>query len=104
MDTLASATPGFSGADLYAMLNSAALMAATRGADKVELKDIEEARDKIIMGVCAPPGPPLCPWGCGVVTTWVCLGLGLCVWACVCLVPHPPCVCRACSHQQEAAG
>ncbi len=50
VETLASATPGFSGADLFSMINSAALMAASRGADKVELRDIEEARDKIIMG------------------------------------------------------
>ncbi len=47
---LAAATPGFSGAELFQLINSAALLAATRGADQVELVDFEEARDKIIMG------------------------------------------------------
>ena len=49
-ELLASATPGFSGADLYALINSAALIAANRGAEVVEMPDIEDARDKIIMG------------------------------------------------------
>ena len=47
---LARATPGFSGAQLEALVNSAALMAAQRGADAVEPRDVEEARDKLIMG------------------------------------------------------
>jgi ATP-dependent metalloprotease len=47
---LARATPGFSGAQLEALINSAALMAAQRGADCIEPADIEEARDKLIMG------------------------------------------------------
>lgn len=47
---LARATPGFSGAQIEALINSAALMAAQRGADCIETPDIEEARDKIIMG------------------------------------------------------
>ena len=49
-ELLAAATPGFSGADLFAMMNSAALIAANRGAICVEPNDFEEARDKIIMG------------------------------------------------------
>lgn len=47
---LARATPGFSGAQIEALINSAALMAAQRGADAIEAQDVEEARDKIIMG------------------------------------------------------
>ena len=49
-DHVARATPGFSGAQLEALVNSAALMAAKRDSDAVELSDIEEARDKLIMG------------------------------------------------------
>jgi ATP-dependent metalloprotease len=49
-ELLARATPGFSGAQLEALINSAALMAAQRGADQIEMLDIEEARDKQIMG------------------------------------------------------
>ena len=50
VDLLAKATPGFSGAQLEALVNSAALMAAQRDADVVEWGDLEEGRDKIIMG------------------------------------------------------
>ena len=49
-ELLAKATPGFSGAQLEALVNSAALMAAQRGADQIETSDVEEARDKLIMG------------------------------------------------------
>jgi ATP-dependent metalloprotease FtsH len=49
-ELLARATPGFSGAQIEAMINSAALMAAQRDADFIEMADMEEARDKIIMG------------------------------------------------------
>ncbi len=49
-ELLAKATPGFSGAQLEALVNSAALMAANRGADMIEMQDVEEARDKLIMG------------------------------------------------------
>jgi len=38
------------GAQIEAMVNSAALMAANRGADAVCMADFEEARDKVIMG------------------------------------------------------
>jgi hypothetical protein len=47
---LARATPGFSGAQLEALVNSAALMAANRGSEYIEMRDVEEARDKLIMG------------------------------------------------------
>jgi cell division protease FtsH len=47
---LARGTPGFSGADLENMVNEAALMAARRGKDKVEMVDFEDAKDKVLMG------------------------------------------------------
>jgi cell division protease FtsH len=47
---IARATPGFSGADLEALVNEAALMAVTYGRETVEPQDLEEARDKIRFG------------------------------------------------------
>jgi len=48
--TLARGTPGFTGADLENMVNEAALMAARRNKDKVEMADFEDAKDKVLMG------------------------------------------------------
>ncbi|MFC1822692.1 ATP-dependent zinc metalloprotease FtsH [Thermodesulfobacteriota bacterium] len=48
--TLARGTPGFTGADLENMVNEAALMAARRGKDKVQMVDFEDAKDKVMMG------------------------------------------------------
>ena len=47
---LARGTPGFTGADLENMVNEAALMAARRGKEKVEMADFEDAKDKVLMG------------------------------------------------------
>lgn len=47
---LAKATPMFSGADLAAIINEAALLATLSGKDAVDLEDLEEARDKIRWG------------------------------------------------------
>lgn len=47
---VARGTPGFSGADLANLVNEAALLAARRGAEAVELQDMEEARDKVRWG------------------------------------------------------
>lgn len=47
---VARGTPGFSGADLANLINEAALIAARRGAQAVELEDMEEARDKVRWG------------------------------------------------------
>jgi len=47
---LARGTPGFTGADLENMVNEAALMAARREKDKVEMVDFEDAKDKVMMG------------------------------------------------------
>ncbi|MEJ5347215.1 MAG: ATP-dependent zinc metalloprotease FtsH [Desulfosoma sp.] len=49
--TLAKGTPGFSGADLENLVNEAALLAARRNKDKIEMADFEEAKDKVMMGL-----------------------------------------------------
>jgi len=48
---LAKGTPGFSGADLENLVNEAALYAAKRNKDKVEMADFEDAKDKVYMGL-----------------------------------------------------
>jgi cell division protease FtsH len=47
---IARGTPGFSGADLENLVNEAALLAARKGKDVVEMEDFEEAKDKVMMG------------------------------------------------------
>jgi cell division protease FtsH len=47
---LARITPGMAGADLANLLNEGALHAARHDHEKVEMSDIEEARDKIAFG------------------------------------------------------
>ncbi|KAJ3161836.1 hypothetical protein HDU86_006607 [Geranomyces michiganensis] len=48
--TLARGTPGFSGADLANLINHAAIRASKDGAKGVRQRDLEWAKDKIIMG------------------------------------------------------
>jgi cell division protease FtsH len=48
---LAKGTPGFSGADLENLVNEAALLAAKRGKEKLEMMDFEDAKDKVYMGL-----------------------------------------------------
>ena len=50
VSVLARGTPGFTGADIENMVNEAALMAARRGKDRVEMDDFEDAKDKVLMG------------------------------------------------------
>jgi cell division protease FtsH len=50
LEVIARATPNFSGADLEFLVNEAALIAARRDKDKVEMEDFEEAKDKVLMG------------------------------------------------------
>ncbi|HVA68787.1 MAG TPA: ATP-dependent zinc metalloprotease FtsH [Candidatus Binataceae bacterium] len=50
IDKLARSTPGFAGADLENLVNEAALLAARRNKDKVEMSDFELAKDKVMMG------------------------------------------------------
>jgi cell division protease FtsH len=47
---LARGTPGFSGADLANMVNEAALLAARRDQEKVNMIDFEDAKDRVMMG------------------------------------------------------
>ena len=47
---LARGTPGFSGADLANLVNEAALFAARRSKRAVDMRDFEDAKDKIYMG------------------------------------------------------
>ncbi len=47
---LAKATPGFSGADLAAIINESALGATMAGKEFIEMDDLEEARDKVRWG------------------------------------------------------
>ncbi len=51
LDTLASQTPGFSGADIANICNEAALIAARRNKDSVEMKDFFDATDRVIAGL-----------------------------------------------------
>jgi len=51
LNKVARGTPGFSGADLENLLNEAALLAARKDKDAIEQEDIEEARDKVMMGL-----------------------------------------------------
>ncbi len=48
---LARGTPGFSGADLENLCNEAALLAAKRNHEKLSMRDFEDAKDKVYMGL-----------------------------------------------------
>ena len=48
--TIARGTPGFSGADLANLINESALLAARKNKRVVTMIDIEEAKDKVMMG------------------------------------------------------
>ena len=47
---LARGTPGFSGADLANLINEGALLAARRGKRVVGMQELEDAKDKVMMG------------------------------------------------------
>jgi cell division protease FtsH len=47
---IARGTPGLSGADLANIVNEAALLAARKNRTKVTMQDLEEAKDKVMMG------------------------------------------------------
>jgi cell division protease FtsH len=51
LELMARGTPGFSGADLSNAVNEAALLAARRNKEKVEMIDFDDAKDKVLMGV-----------------------------------------------------
>ena len=48
---IARGTPGFSGADLSNVVNEAALLAARKNKNVVEMIDFDDAKDKVLMGV-----------------------------------------------------
>jgi len=48
---LAKGTPGFSGADLENLVNEAALLAAKRNKEKIDMFDFEDSKDKVYMGL-----------------------------------------------------
>jgi cell division protease FtsH len=50
MKRIAKATAGFSGAELAAVVNEAAILAAMKDKDSVEMSDLEEARDRVRWG------------------------------------------------------
>jgi cell division protease FtsH len=51
LKVIASRTPGFVGADLANIVNEAALLAARKNKEGVEMSDIEEAIDRVVAGL-----------------------------------------------------
>ena len=51
LQTIAARTPGMVGADLANIMNEAALLAARRAAPQVEMRDVEEAIDRVMLGL-----------------------------------------------------
>ena len=51
LDVIAARTPGFAGAELANVVNEAALLAARRGKQAVEMVDLEEAIDRVSIGL-----------------------------------------------------
>ncbi len=51
LEVIAKGTPGLAGADLANLVNEAALLAARKNKKAVERIDIEEAKDKVMMGL-----------------------------------------------------
>lgn len=50
LEILAKRTPGFTGADLANMVNEAALLAARRGKNQINMQEMEEAIERVIAG------------------------------------------------------
>ncbi len=50
LEVIARGTPGFSGADLENLVNEAALLAARRSGDRVQMSDFLHAKDKVLLG------------------------------------------------------
>jgi cell division protease FtsH len=51
LERIAKATPGLSGAELANVVNEAALLAARRNKNVVEGQDLEDAKDKVMLGL-----------------------------------------------------
>jgi len=50
LSAIARGTPGFTGADLENLVNEAALLTARRNKRRVTMEELEEAKDKVMMG------------------------------------------------------
>src|SRR5690625_3016063 len=50
LKAIAQRTPGFTGADLENLLNEAALVAARHNKTKIDMRDVDEATDRVIAG------------------------------------------------------
>jgi len=50
LEVLARRTPGFTGADLSNLVNEAALLAARRNKKRIEMKELEEAVERVVAG------------------------------------------------------
>ncbi len=50
LSVIARGTPGFSGADLANVINESALLAARRNKKIITMEDVEDAKDKVMMG------------------------------------------------------
>ena len=50
LKTIARGTPGFTGADLANLVNEAALLSARRNKKRVSMQEMEDAKDKVLMG------------------------------------------------------
>src|SRR5947207_12745499 len=48
--TLARGTPGMAGADLANLVNEAALLAVRRNHDRIYMMDLEDAKEKVMLG------------------------------------------------------
>ncbi|MGA2716615.1 MAG: ATP-dependent zinc metalloprotease FtsH [Bryobacteraceae bacterium] len=51
LQTIAARTPGMVGADLANIVNEAALLAVRRGGDRVEMRDFDQAADRVMLGL-----------------------------------------------------
>lgn len=50
LELIARGTPGFSGADLANIVNEAALIAARQAKTRIDMRDFEDAKDKLVLG------------------------------------------------------
>ena len=50
LETIARRTPGFTGADLYNLMNEAALLTARKGKKEITMQELEEATDRVLAG------------------------------------------------------
>ena len=51
LETVAARTPGMVGADLANIVNESALLAVRRGGERVEMRDLEDAVDRVMLGL-----------------------------------------------------